>query len=432
MTARRLRWWLSSRVTTRRLPTIAALCWNVAGCSAPTSAGPGVKVIGVKPAASASSPAPPAPAQEVGPPPTLAISDFSLSANHVCALATNGEVWCWGANYVNQVSPANVDADTPVRIPLPLAATDVAVSRAESCALLSDGRRACWGSRDEFEFGMEIESSPRFQSLVPVLPANCGLTHAQELVCGGFNHLGVLGFPWDSHAKVEVDLPQRVVPLPGGVEQVALAGDLGCALVGPERKLFCWGNGWGCNGPKPVDSPQKVTALSGAGARICLLTTGGDVYQFTELPRPEIPPSPSCRDDEAARQPVAKIAEGATQVSCFAEPSAGCSMCSGCIVDQQQRVLCWDELGPHGVVSLDDEGGMHAKPNSDLDRARSRVPTLVEGVSHPKRIAAGDGFYCALMESGLLLCWGNNSRGQLGRGESRDLEEIPAEPAWPL
>jgi len=405
------------------------LCWSAVGCSGPASAGPGVQAIRVEPAASA-APTLPAPPEQLGPIPNLRISDVSVGANHACALAASGEVWCWGANYVNQVDPSRSDVYIPVRIPLPLAATNVVVSDSGSCALLSDGRRACWPSLQSE--GFEIESSPRFERLVPVLPTNCGMTHDQELVCGGSNYFGVLGFPSNPQAKPGEELPHRVVPLPRPVKEVALAADFGCAVAGREQELFCWGNGWGCNGPKRVDLPAKVSALSGAGARVCLLTSDGDVYQFTALPEPEPPAPRICRDDAAARTPVAKIAEGATQVSCYAGEYTKCSMCSGCIVDRQQQVSCWYELGPHGVVVLDDEGGMHTKPNTDAERARSRVPALVKGVSHPKRIAVGDAFYCALMESGLLQCWGNNSRGQLGRGESRDLEEIPAEPAWPL
>jgi len=409
------------------------LCWSAVGCSGSASTGPRVQAVSVEPAASA-APAPTAPAEQIGSTPTLRVSDVSLGANHACALASNGEVWCWGANYAHQVDPGNLDAYTPVRIPLPRGATDVEVSDSESCAVLSDGRRACWGSSQEVEFGFEIESSPRFERLVPALPANCGLGQGQELVCGGFNRFGVLGFPWDTQAKFEPELPHARVPLPGRVEAVALAGDLGCALVGAEQRLWCWGNGWGCSGPKPIDLPAKVSALSGGGARVCVLTRDGDVYQFTELPSPKSSTAPRCRDDAAARQPVAKIAEGATQVSCYAPQSSECSMCSGCIVDRQQQVSCWDELGPHGAIALVDDV-MHTKPNTDAERARSRVPALVEGVSHPKRIVVGDGFYCALLESGLLQCWGRNDRGQLGRGQATDLSEAettPAEPAWPL
>lgn len=412
-----------------RLPSIAALCWSVAGCSG--SAGTGVQASGPKPAASDSSLAPQAPAATSGPAPTLAVRDVSVGENHVCALAANGEVWCWGANYSKQVIASSVDAyATPVRIPLPLAATNVAVSDAESCALLSDGQRACWGGPNHPDIEIEIDSSQRYQRLVPALPANCGVTPGDELVCRGYNRYGVLGLPWDEQAKFEQELPQRVVPLPGRVEQVALAGDLGCAVVGPERKLLCWGNGWGCNGPKPVDLPAKVSALSSGGVRVCLLTADGDVYQFTELPEPESPSPPTCRDVEA-RQPVAKVAENATLVSCFAPQFSDCSMCSGCIVDRQQQVLCWHELGPTGTVSHVDDA-MHVKHNTDRERARSLVPALVEGVSHPKRLAVGDGFYCAVMESGRLLCWGSNGYGQLGRGHVSDAELTPSEPAWPL
>jgi len=321
---------------------------------------------------------------------------------------------------------------TPVRIALPLPATDVVASGGESCALLNDGRRACWGGGPEIEFGFEIESAPRFQRLVPARPTNCGVTRGQELVCGGFNHFGVLGFPWENLGQFEAELPHRAVPLPGRVEQAAVAGDLGCAVAGAEQKLWCWGNGWGCNGPKPVTlpTPAKVSALTAGGARVCLLTADGDVYQFTDLPVPESSLPPTCFDAEAVR-PLAKIAEGATQVSCFADQFSGCSMCSGCIVDRQQRVLCWNDPGRYRVVTLDDNMSYPAHAEAEPPKSLV-VPTLVKGLTHTKRIAAGNGFYCSVTESGLLRCWGRNSYGQLGRGNTSDEEAAPAEPAWPL
>lgn len=410
-------------------PGIVALCASVVGCSG--SAGLGVQAspshsVSI---ASAPAPAPQAPAADIGPTPTLAIRDVSLGSNHVCALAANGGVWCWGANYVNQVMPGHVsEYATPVRIPLPLAATHVAVADDESCAILSDGQRACWGGSRYHDVDMEIDGAQRFARLVPTLPANCGVTPDDDLVCRGDNRYGVLGFPIDEQAKFVADLPHAVVPLPGRVEQAALAGDLGCALVGPERQLFCWGNGWGCNGPKPVELPAKVSALSGGGVRVCLLTADGDVYHFTELPVPEGPSSPPCRDAEAVRMPVAKLAAGATQVSCFAPGYSECSMCSGCIVDRQQRVSCWHESRPGGVIRLDEP----LPPKPKQSALPPPVPALVEGLSHPKRVAVGDGFYCALTQSGLLQCWGYNGYGQLGRGHDNDVEATPAEPAWPL
>lgn len=403
------------------------LWWSGVGCS--PFAKPGVRSGHTKPAPSAApptassppstaAPEPPPSTATQAPPPTLLVSDVSVSERHACALASNGDVWCWGANDSKQVATTTVDPQTsPVRVPLPQAASAVVAADYASCAILSDGRRACWG----YGRAIAIESAQRFERLVSTWPANCALTPRQELVCGGYNYFGVVGVPITERGEFQKQLPFRPVPLAGSVEQAAVAGDLGCALVGPERKLFCWGNGWGCSGPQPVEMPASVTALHGGGDRVCLLAANGDVYEFSAVNEsyrvseqdPDYYPTPSCHDsDEDVRQWRSKIAEGATEVSCFARRGSKCTACSGCIVDSDQRVRCWDD---HADV----QGSMV-------------VPKLVEGISHPTRIAAGDGFYCAVMESGLLQCWGQNRQGQLGRGHVSAAEATPAEPAWPL
>lgn len=410
-----------------RVSAVAMLWWSGIACSA--SAKPGVETGRAKPAPAAAPPtaaslpnavAPPPPSTATqAPAPTLLVSDISVGERHACALASNGDVWCWGANDSKQVAETAIDPYTsPVRVPLPQTASNVVAADYASCALLTDGRRACWG----YGRALAIESSRRFERLVSTWPANCALIHRQELVCGGYNFFGILGVPIAERGEFQKQVPFRPVPLAGSVEQAVVAGDLGCALVGPERKLFCWGNGWGCRGPVPVELPPNVTALRGGGDRVCLLGANGDVHELSALNErygvseedPEyVPMRELCRDPEdgSGRLPH-KIAEAATDVSCFARRGSKCTACSGCIVDSQQRVRCWDD-------NTEVQGSMV-------------VPKLVEGISHPTRIAAGDSFYCAVMESGLLQCWGRNRQGQLGRGHVSAAEVTPAEPAWPL
>lgn len=403
---------------------VAVLWWCAAGCSA--SAKPGVQSGSAEPAprlshaprAPTSAPPPTAATPTTAPAPTLLVSDISAGERHVCALGSTGDVWCWGANDSKQIASTTVDLyASPVRIPLPLAARSVTVADRASCAILNDGRRACWG----YGRKLAIDTSHRFERSVPTWPANCALTPGRELICGGYNYFGVLGFPIGERGEFQKDLSFRVVPLAGRVEQVVVAGDLGCALVGPERKLFCWGNGWGCDGPEPIDSPAQVVGLTGGGDRVCLLAANGDVHEFSALnelhaasdatPNHD-PKGQFCHDrDEGVRRQPRKIAEGASDVSCFARARSRCSACSGCIVDRQQRLLCWQ---------------------NDAERRDSViVPTVVEDISRPRRIAVGDSFYCAVLESGLLECWGQNRYGQLGRGHVSAAEAAPKEPAWP-
>jgi alpha-tubulin suppressor-like RCC1 family protein len=81
----------------------------------------------------------------------------------------------------------------------------------------------------------------------------------------------------------------------------------------------------------------------------------------------------------------------------------------GCALSAQGRAYCWgrNERGQLG------NGG-----TLDSNVTTHNVGTPVEGSLRYTSIAAGNAFACALTTEGLAYCWGNNERGQLGNGDS--------------
>lgn len=71
-------------------------------------------------------------------------------------------------------------------------------------------------------------------------------------------------------------------------------------------------------------------------------------------------------------------------------------------------VSCWGRA---------DHGELGAGVKKD---ALSAAPVAVVGVSDATAIAAGEGFTCALRKDGRVLCWGDNTLGQLGDGTDRE------------
>jgi hypothetical protein len=83
-----------------------------------------------------------------------------------------------------------------------------------------------------------------------------------------------------------------------------------------------------------------------------------------------------------------------------------------CAARRGGKVVCWGsnysgELG-------DGSGGLPGAPTE----ARSHGFVEVADLSDAVRVAVGTGFSCALRSSGSIECWGDNARGQLGRGTS--------------
>jgi len=67
-------------------------------------------------------------------------------------------------------------------------------------------------------------------------------------------------------------------------------------------------------------------------------------------------------------------------------------------------------LGP-----LDGSPGPDADADADVDVDADPQPMRASA------LAAGEGFTCAILEGGTLLCWGRNDHGQLGRGHTSDV-----------
>lgn len=73
--------------------------------------------------------------------------------NHMCALAADGAVSCWGDNNMGQLGGAG-NASKPGKVDgLAGKAIDIAVGHVFSCAALADGTAACWGYNQRGQLG---------------------------------------------------------------------------------------------------------------------------------------------------------------------------------------------------------------------------------------------------------------------------------------
>lgn len=121
-----------------------------------------------------------------------------------CALRSNGELWCWGNNYVGQLGDGTTESRS-VPAPVPsVEARQAAVGAEFACALRTSGQVSCWGSDLWGQLG---NGDPPSDSLTPVdvlgltdaLLLAVGFDHAcavrstGSLVCWGRNDLGQLG-----------------------------------------------------------------------------------------------------------------------------------------------------------------------------------------------------------------------------------------------
>ena len=84
-----------------------------------------------------------------------------------------------------------------------------------------------------------------------------------------------------------------------------------------------------------------------------------------------------------------------------------------CAVTKDKKVLCWGE-NTNGELGNDStDNTSYPVYVVDGDNSTIHLTNIVE-------VAVGNGYTCALKSSGEVLCWGNGSNGRLGNGEISD------------
>lgn len=92
-----------------------------------------------------------------------------------------------------------------------------------------------------------------------------------------------------------------------------------------------------------------------------------------------------------------------------------------CALLDDQTVKCWgrNDQGQLGLGDTNDRGLDSSTMGDALPSVALGEPALA--------VAAGDSHTCALLESGGVKCWGRNDAGQLGQGDAANRGDEPGE-----
>lgn len=346
------------------------------------------------------------------------VTQLAAGHKHVCALLASKEVKCWGWNSHNQINAGNEEAITsPARIVgLGDDVSRVVAGSAYNCALMSSGKVKCWGRNETGLLGDGTEEERAGPVEVVGLGGRvrevaltstyyeehaCALLESGKVKCWGQNAAGQLGEGTTENRASPTD----VIGLEAGVESISISGRNGCALMQDDR-IKCWGNesngrlgdGLGNGGSRP----SKVLGLEGVvasalvagGSHNCVLTEKGGVKcwggnHFGQL-------GDGTRDARPVPTDVPGLEAGVIQL--VAGHGHNCALLASGVV----KCWGWNVFGQVG----DGTTTNRTKPFT--------VPGLKRGEVVSLELDAQ--LTCALLESGGVKCWGDNSYGQLGRG----------------
>jgi len=300
------------------------------------------------------------------------VEQVDAGLNHTCAVTVDAEAYCWGQNNIGQLGDGSED-DSPVPVGVcanPPACSSVlsdvaqvATGGSHSCALLNTGSVRCWGSNEDGQLGTDdvfdsttavtVETLTNVARVSAGTSSTCALTEGGAVFCWGSNVEGQIGD--DRACEMRCPLPQPVVGLDGGVEQISAGGNHVCALT-TAGAVMCWGfNFDGQVGDGTEDNIRIVpTQVNGLTSGIEAIEAGGGFRGHA------------------------------------------------CALRTDGTLRCWG----------DNDGGQVGDGTMDDRLEPVAIPDL-DGVIH---MTAGDAFMCVITDDGAMFCWGTNLAGQFGDG----------------
>lgn len=365
--------------------------------------------------------------------PLRGIAQVSAGGAHTCALTAGGGVKCWGANSAGQLG----DGTTTHRL-LPvdvvgLSSGVAAVSASESytCALTTAGAVKCWGLNYYGQLGNGSGAWGATERLpVDVVGLNsgvaaisagsghaCALTTEGDVWCWGRNHDGQLG----DGGTTQQPVPVAVTGLSDGVAAIRAggggAGGHTCALT-LGGGIQCWGSnqhgqlGDGSTVPRlqpvaVIDLPGTMASVELADYHSCGLTTGGAVYCWGSNGWARL-------GHQGFGEPHSPIPLSVTGLGAGVSAIALQGYLS-CARMMDARVRCW---------------GVFHWPVGSVFPVFTTNP-VDQGLGSAVAISVGEGattsHRCALMTNGGVKCWGSNTYGQLGNGNTGGYHDTAVE-----
>jgi alpha-tubulin suppressor-like RCC1 family protein len=118
-----------------------------------------------------------------------AAATVATGRDHVCILGTDGTVWCWGADPNGEIGDGNrgmgVTRGSPFQVPLAMSAKQIATGTFHTCALLVDTSLWCWGANWQQELGVNNGGADTPVPTAVQIPGGGTYTGAASIAAGG-------------------------------------------------------------------------------------------------------------------------------------------------------------------------------------------------------------------------------------------------------
>ncbi|WII71665.1 hypothetical protein QJS83_14445 [Bdellovibrio sp. 22V] len=337
--------------------------------------------------------------------------DIATGSYFTCAVLDNGDVKCWGDNWAGQLGQNDIaNRGGTVGSMAALSAVNLGAGRTAKmitagydhvCAILDTDDIKCWGnggdgqlgSDDSFDLGddanematlaiVNVGAGRKVKYIAAGGLHTCAILDNDDLKCWGYNGSGQLGYDsWDNIG----DLPGQMAALgPVNIgagrkaQQVALAEEHTCVIL-DTNEVKCWGNS--NNGETGYDDENY---------------RGGDPGDMAALVPVNLGVGRTAKEIKAGYYHTCVILDN-NQVKCFGNNVSG--------------QLGYNNTEEYGNTP----GSMAALPTVNLGSGRTA-----------KSLSLGNSYSCAVLDTDVLKCWGDNTHGKLGQEISHNFAAVDA------
>lgn len=347
---------------------------------------------------------------DAGAPRTL--SSYRVGTAFVCAITTDGALWCWGANVAGQLglgtSGLGTERLSPTRVGTGTTWNALGLGDEHICATLGTDLQ-CWGDNMDGQLltGDMVNRAMPTRAGTVVGPFDlldgatlgdhtCALRPSAVVSCAGQNDYGQLG--------LGDNVNHPALGAWTGTYRALSAGHHFTCAIRTDGALLCTGRnemgqlgqgtvGTNVNVPTQVGTGLDWIAIDGGDTHVCGLRGLGDLYCWGE--------GLSGRLGTGAEATLSTPTRIGTASNWTALSSGGAHTCA---LRGAGELWCWG-ANDAGQLGVDTSGVAVLAP--------MRVGTATDWTS----VRAGGAFTCGT-RGAALYCWGANATGALGQGDT--------------
>lgn len=315
------------------------------------------------------------------------VAEVRAGGDVTCVRHEDGTVRCWGNNGHGQTGDGKVGSIPVFAKPFTIDRKDVtamAIGEHHTCARTKAGTWSCWGSKSDGQ--LQVPKDIALRSVVAAPDNTYGLASNGDFWCWGKGDLVWHLLPKEDPERWR-NVQKKIASIPGS-EQLAV-GKKGACVRLASGAVKCWGASFRdtktelrreAQGPFDVRGLETATDLAAGDEEICAVTRDGSVQCWSSL----------------------------QQLNRLGGISDAVQLCHGdqhgCVRHEDGRVSCWG-VGDDGQLG-----------RGRTERDKVQPPAPVPGLRDVEQVAASSKATCARRTNGSVHCWGDNRRGQVGKG----------------